>query len=140
THLPSSLVPGLPGGDLQASNLERWSLPTNFGREYRQSLKRSARVRVLTGLTCTEVVCPAGVPKVEHLECRSLDGRRIRIRSHGYVIACGGLESTRLLLASRGPNGGPPGDHSDHLGSWYMGHVEGVIANVKFFTPPQSTV
>lgn len=140
THLPSSLVPGLADGELQTSSLERWSLPTNFGREYRQSLKQSARVRVITGLTCTEVVCHTDVPKVRHLECRSLDGKSIRIRSRGYVVAGGGLESTRLLLASRGPNGGPPGDHSGHLGSWYMGHVEGVIANVRFFTPPRSTV
>ena len=139
-HLPSSLVPGLPDGELRTSSLERWSLPTNFGREYKRSLKQSARVRVITGLTCTEVVCDTGVPKVRHLECRSLDGKRIRIRSRGYVVACGGLESTRLLLASRGPDGGPPGDHSGHLGSWYMGHVEGVIANVRFSTPPRSTV
>jgi hypothetical protein len=140
THLPSSLVPGLPDGELGASSLERWSLPTNFGHEYRQSLKRSARVRVITGLTCTEVVCHAGVPKVKHLECRSLDGKRIRIRCRGYVIACGGLESTRLLLASRGPNGDRLGDHSGHLGTCYMGHVEGVIANARFFTPPRATV
>jgi GMC oxidoreductase len=140
THVPSSLVPGLPDGELRTSTLERWSLPTNFGREYKQSLKRSTRVRVITGLTCTEVVCPAGVPKVEHLKCRSLGGKRIRIQCRGYVIACGGLESTRLLLASRGPNGDRLGDHSGHLGAWYMGHVEGVIANIRFFTRPRATV
>ena len=139
-HLPSSLVPGLPDGEIRASSLERWSLPTNFGHEYKQSLKRSARVRVLTGLTCTQVVCCAGVPNVHHLECRSLDGKRIRIQCRGYVIACGGLESTRLLLASQGPNGARLGDHSGHLGSWYMGHVEGVIANIRFFTPPRATI
>ncbi len=139
-HLPSSLVPELPDREFRTSSVERWSLPTDFGREYKPSLKRSPRVRVLTGLTCTEVVCHEGIPKVRHLECRSLDGKRIRIRSRGYVIAGGGLESTRLLLASRGPHGGRLGDHSGHLGSWYMGHVEGVIANIRFFTPPRSTV
>ena len=140
THLPPSLVPGLPDDELLVSSLERWSLPTNFGREYRQGLRRSGRVQVLLGLTCTEVVCHAGLPKVRHLECRSLAGKRIRIRGRGYVIACGGLESTRLLLASPGPDGGQLGDHSGHLGCWYMGHVEGVIANVRFFTPPRATV
>jgi choline dehydrogenase-like flavoprotein len=139
-HLPATLVPGLSDAEVHASSLERWSLPTNFGRAYRQRLSRSTRVRVITGLTCTEVNCRPGEQSVDHLECRSLDGKRVRVRARAYVIAAGGLESTRLLLASSGPHGVSLGDHSGHLGSWYMSHVEGVIANVRFFTDPRRTV
>jgi choline dehydrogenase-like flavoprotein len=139
-HLPSTLVPGLSDGEVRASSLERWSLPTNFGRAYRHRLSRSARVRVITGLTCTEVSCRPGEQSVDHLECKSLDGKHVRVRARAYVLAAGGLESTRLLLASKGPAGAPLGDHSGHLGSWYMSHVEGVIANVRFFTDPRRTV
>jgi hypothetical protein len=139
-HLPRSLVPGFTDGDVRASTIERWSLPTNFGQEYRKRLRDSARVRAVTGLTCTQIVCRPGTPQVDHLECRSLDGKHIRVRARGYVLACGGLETTRLLLASPGPAGKPLGDHSGHLGSWYAGHVEGVIANVRFYTPPRSTI
>jgi GMC oxidoreductase/Pyridine nucleotide-disulphide oxidoreductase len=143
SHLPPSLVPGLDaedGGDVRSSTFERWSLPTNFGRRYRQRLQQSAQVRVMTGLTCTRVVCLPGRDRVDHLECRSLRGHRVDVRCRAYVIAAGGLDSTRLLLASTGPNGGPPGDHSGHLGSWYMSHVEGVIANVRFATDPRATI
>ena len=117
-HLPRALVRGFRDGEVLASALERWSLPTNFGREYGRSLRRSAHVRVVTGLTCTEVICRLGSTCVDHLECRGLAGKRIQIRCRGYVVAAGGLESTRLLLASRGPGGRPLGDHSGHLGSW----------------------
>ena len=34
-----SLVPGLPDGDVLSSSLERWSLPTNFGKHYSRELK-----------------------------------------------------------------------------------------------------
>ena len=139
-HLPPSLVPGLVDGEVRASTLERWSLPTNFGHEYRQALSRSPRVRVVTGLTCTEAACRPDDGLVDHLECRSLGGKRVSIRARAYVVAAGGLESTRLLLASRGADGKPLGDHSGHLGSWYMGHVEGVIANVRFSTAPRATI
>ena len=44
------------------------------------------------------------------------------------AVACGGLESTRLLLASPGPAGKAIGNHSDHLGRWYMTHLDGRIA------------
>jgi choline dehydrogenase-like flavoprotein len=140
THLPPSLVPGLPDADGSAATLERWSRSTDFARRYADALKQSTRVRVVTGLTCTEVISDPGGKRADHLACRTLDGKRVSIHARSCVLACGGLETTRLLLASRGPQGGPLGDHSGHLGSWYMAHVDGVIANVRFCTPPRSTV
>lgn len=139
-HLPPFLIPGLVDGDVRTSTFERWSLPTNFGRKYRRQLRQSAQVRVMTGLTCTKIVCQPGHDRVDQLECRSLRGLRVHVRCRAYVIAAGGLDSTRLLLASTGPDGGPPGNHFGHLGSWYMSHVEGVIANVRFATDPQATI
>ena len=139
-HLPPSIVPGLREGAGSSATFERWSLSTDFAREYGDALKRSRRVRVVTGLTCTEVVSGLGDTRVENLDCRTLESKRVSIQARGYVLACGGLETTRLLLASRGPQGGALGNHSGHLGSWYMGHVAGVIANVRFCTPPRSTI
>jgi choline dehydrogenase-like flavoprotein len=138
--LPTSIVPGLPANAVSTSSLERWSLPTNFGREYRARLRQSRNIRVVVGLTCTEVVCEEGERRVSHLACQTLQRKRVRVRARRYVLACGGLESTRLLLASRDADGRALGDHSDHLGRWYMGHVEGVIANVRFTTPPRRTI
>jgi GMC oxidoreductase len=140
THLPPSLVPGLPDADGSTATLERWSRSTDFARGYADALSQSNRVRVVTGLTCTEVVSEPGGTRADHLACRTLAGKRVSIQARSFVLACGGLETTRLLLASRGPHGGPPGDHSGHLGSWYMAHVDGVIANVRFSTPPRATV
>ena len=139
-HLPPSVVPGLPEGAGSSATFERWSLSTDFAHEYGDELKRSRRIRVVTGLTCTEVISSPHGGRVENLNCRTLEGKRVSARARGYVLACGGLETTRLLLASRGPHGRPLGDHSGHLGSWYMGHVGGVIANVRFSTPPRSTI
>lgn len=139
-HLPASIVPGLPNGDVRTSTFERWSLPTNFGSEYRVPLRRSKRLRLITGLTCTEVVCERDARRVTHLEARALDGRPIRVCARRYVLACGGLETTRLLLASRDPSGEAIGDHSGHLGRWYMGHAEGIVARVRFTTPPHATI
>lgn len=139
-HLPPSLVPGLPDGDVRTSTFERWSLPTDFGREYGQRLRASARVRVVTGLTCTRIACVSGARQIDHLEARAPGDRLIRIRARRYVLAAGGLESTRLLLASPGPDGLALGDHAGHLGRWYMAHIEGVVARARFTTPPRSTI
>ena len=139
-HLPPSLVPGLSEGEVSVNTLERWSTQPNFARAYGAELRHSARVRVVTGLTCTEVRTPTGGMRAGHLDCRTLDGKRISVHARSYVVACGGLETTRLLLSSHGPHGTALGDHSGHLGSWYMGHLLGVIANVRFHTRPRATI
>ncbi|HWD95586.1 MAG TPA: FAD-dependent oxidoreductase, partial [Acidimicrobiales bacterium] len=139
-QLSRTLVPGLVDGNVRSTTLERWSLPTNFGHEYKTQLEKADNIRVVTGLTCTEIVCEPGTSRVDHLVCRTLEGGVATIRGKQFVLAAGGLESTRLLLASTGPDGGSMGNHSDHLGRWYMGHLEGVISNVRFTTPPRETL
>ncbi len=135
-----SLVPGFPDGDVQASSLERWSLPTNFGREYRSTLSDTPGLTLLTNLTCTEIVCAPGQSHVQHLRAKSLDGRSVQISASSYVLACGGLEVTRLLFASNRSHPEGLGNHSGHLGRWYMAHVESRIARVHFTTPPAETI
>jgi choline dehydrogenase-like flavoprotein len=139
-QLARPIVPGFVDGDVRNTTLERWSLPINFGRAYREELADAKNIRIVTGLTCTEIVCAPGESSVDHLECRTLDGAATQIRGRRYVLAAGGLEGTRLLLASTGPNGTALGNHSDHLGRWYMSHIEGVVANVHFSTPPRQTL
>ena len=138
--LPETIVPGLPNGDVRSSSLERWSLPTRFGEEYLDRLRQSTRLRLVTGATCVRVAVHADGRGVDHLACRTSGGKELRVSARHYVLACGGLETTRLLLASPGADGRPVGDHSDHLGRWYMGHVEGVVARARFSTPPAATI
>jgi choline dehydrogenase-like flavoprotein len=140
-----SLVPGFVDGEVRASALERWSLPTNFGRVYGAALTETPTLRLVTGLTCTEVVPhteigPDGSRSVDYLEARGRDDRRVVIRARRYVIAAGGLESTRLLLASTHQHPGGIGNHSGHLGRWYMAHVEVRVARVHFTTAPERTI
>jgi choline dehydrogenase-like flavoprotein len=140
-----SIVPGFADGEVRASELERWSLPTNFGRVYREALERAPSLRLETGLTCTEIVPRAGadrdgVRSVSHLVARSEDGRRVVIEATRYVVAAGGLGSTRLLLSSTRHDPYGLGNHSQHLGHWYMAHVEVRVGRVRFTTPPEQTI
>lgn len=136
-----SVVPGLPDGEVLSSSLERWSLPTNFGSEYGRALRESKRIRLLHSLTCTEIDVEDSGDHVRRLRCRSLGtGREIDVKARVYVLACGGIDTTRLLLASDRVHPGGIGNHGDKLGRYYMGHISGRIARVHFTTPPRDTV
>ncbi|PVZ04595.1 GMC oxidoreductase [Actinomycetospora cinnamomea] len=137
---PAQLVPGLVDGDICSTTLERWSLPLDLGLAYRDELRRSRTVRLAPGLTCTRIVCFPGSGRADHLECANPGGRRITVRARRFVVAGGGLGGTRLLMASESPFGGRLGDHSGHLGRWYMAHIEGIVAEAVFTTPASATV
>jgi hypothetical protein len=140
-HLPTEMVPGLRDGeDVLSSTLERWSLPTNFGDVYRTELSDSRTLRLLTGATCIRICVEPGATRAHEIECRTLLGHSVHIEADDIVVACGGLESTRLLLASPGPSGESLGNHSGQLGHWYMAHLEGLVADIEFDTPPEATV
>jgi acetylornithine/succinyldiaminopimelate/putrescine aminotransferase len=144
TQVPSlartSLIPGWPDGDVRATTLERWSLPTNFGRSYRARLMSSPNLTLVSGLTCTEIVCGEDGNSVDHLVTRTLSGATVRVRGRRHVLACGGVESTRLLLSSRRHHAAGIGNHAGHLGRWYMTHLGASIAQVHFTTPPRKTL
>ncbi len=135
-----ALVPGFPEGHVSATALERWSLPTNFRRQYLAELERCRSVTLVTNLTCTEIVCDADNSRVLYLCARDRAGRTLRITARRHVLACGGLETTRLLFASNRRHANGLGNHSDHLGRWYMAHVESRIARVRFTTAPGATI
>ena len=135
-----TLVPGLGNGEVRATSLERWSRPTNFGREYYGALKQARTLRLVTNLTCVEIVCRPGGSEVDHLEAVTPEKKRVTVRASRYVLACGGLETTRLLFASNRLHPEGLGNHSGHLGRWYMAHVECRIGRIHFTTPPGSTI
>lgn len=135
-----ALIPGFLDGRVRASTLERWSLPTNFAREYRSRLTHSPRITLVTNLTCTEVVCDLDGSRVDHLRARSVDGKTVTVVAARYILACGGLETTRLLFASNRHHPEGIGNHSGHLGRWYMAHVESRVARVHFTTPARETI
>lgn len=135
-----SIVPGLPDGGVRTSAIERWSLPTNFGKEYGRDLEASRGVRLVSGLTCTEVESAESGNRVQAIRASTLAGRTVRLVARAYVLACGGLETTRLLQCSDRRHPGGIGNHTDLLGRFYMGHISGRIARVRFTTPPRGTM
>jgi choline dehydrogenase-like flavoprotein len=134
------IVPGFRDGRVTATNLERWSLPTRFGHHYRERLRSAETLDLVTGATCTQVICANTGDRVSGLTAASLSGTEFTVRAKHYVLAAGGLETTRLLLASADrshPDG--LGNASGHLGRWYTAHTEARVAQVRFRTDPQET-
>lgn len=125
--------PTLPGlenaGDVLLDRIERYSLPTDFGREHRKQLARSTNVTVLLDVRCLRLQKKGGEDVIEAVEVVDRAGRRGTIRASRFVVACGGIETTRLLFASD-PEGPGLGNRTDRLGRFYACHFEKVVARL----------
>jgi choline dehydrogenase-like flavoprotein len=110
-------------GDLVLDRVERFSKPTNVWRKWGPTLVRSRDVMVIHGATCTNVVTNADGTRAIGLELRTASNRSHKIHAPLIVLACGGLETPRLLLASRGTRSCGLGNEHDLVGRFYMTHL-----------------
>ncbi|MEM6256431.1 MAG: GMC family oxidoreductase [Cyanobacteria bacterium P01_D01_bin.156] len=136
----ASIVPGLPDGHVLTSVIERWSLPTNFGKEYFKQLQQSEKISLYYGLTCTNIETVEAGNQVLSLQAKTLGAKKLTVKARKYILAGGALNTTRLLMASDQQHPGGIGNHSGLLGRFYMGHLSGDIAAIQFTTPPDKTI
>ncbi len=129
----SSRVPTIAdfdgAGVILTDGIERYSLPTDFGKRYRQRIERSDNVVALLNSRCVRLIKRSGVDRIEAAEFVDQSGRRRRVRATTFVLAGGGIEVPRLLLSSD-PEGSGLGNRNDLLGRFYSCHFENTCGRV----------
>ena len=130
------ILQGFTGQDFSAETLERFSCPTNFARRYAARLRAAANIRVVLHANVTQIrtghdgAAATGLAAAS-LATASLAGRRFEVSAETYVLAAGGLETTRLLLASRDHHPAGIGTAHDQLGRFYMCHLAGTLGDLR---------
>jgi choline dehydrogenase-like flavoprotein len=127
---PAAVLPPAAGQDVVMDQLWLVSRPTDFGRTYLPALRRSANVTVcLHGNALKLLAEPAH--HVDRLMVACLEGNRFSVRARAFVLAAGGLETTRLMLVSDDVHRGGIGNAHGHLGRFYMSHLSGDVGEVE---------
>jgi choline dehydrogenase-like flavoprotein len=129
------IIEGFQSPHFSTDQLERFSCPTDFGARYQHKLKNAPNIRVLLHANLTEINLDAAGGRVEHLMLRTLGGRRLTARAGRFVLATGGLEIPRLLLANRQTQPAGIGNEHDWVGRNYMCHLAGTIGAIKIERP-----
>jgi choline dehydrogenase-like flavoprotein len=92
----------------------------SFGRN--RDLADDPRVTVVTHATVREIVAFPSGRGIERLDVRSLSGHRLDAYARHFVLAAGGIENPRLLLASQGVHPDGVGNDHDQVGRYFMEH------------------
>jgi choline dehydrogenase-like flavoprotein len=135
-------VQGFADADIDTSRLERFSPPTDFGRVHRAWIETAADVRLLTHAVVTriETEAEAEAEPVTALHVAGGPGRCFRVRARCYVLAAGGIETPRLMLASDTSRRGGLGNESGQLGRNYMCHIEATLGVLALAPPDRPAV
>jgi choline dehydrogenase-like flavoprotein len=103
----------------------------NFAVLWRRELERSRNVSVLLDATAVSVRCTPGGGRCEAVDVRARSGRQMSVRARSFVIACGGIETARLLLASPSSSGNGVANGSDLVGRFFQDHISYVAGEVE---------
>ena len=125
---------------LEDTVIERWSMPTRFGKRYAKEMASLHNLHVMQGYEARSFTAPDTHGKVAALYIRATNdpSALIMINAVQFVLAAGAQENTRLLLRNtilfRRLGFTPPA-----LGRYYQGHLSGKIASVRFKGDPRKT-
>ncbi|SDT06107.1 Choline dehydrogenase [Mucilaginibacter mallensis] len=133
------IAEGFKQGIVTDDKLERYSMPTRFGKRYEAAIKTQKNLTLLEGYEARDFSEPDEHGKITCLTIREVSTKRlIRLSAGAFVLAAGAQESTRILLRNSlifKNSGTPP----PALGKYYQGHLSGKIASVKFNGDPNKT-
>jgi len=111
---------------LDASRVEpvlvHFSRPIRFGTQYRDTLASAERIAVHLHSTVTELLAGEGGDGITEVVIRCLEGPTYRVRADVFVLAGGGIENARLLLASSGKHVDGIGNSRGMVGRCFMEH------------------
>ncbi len=85
---------------------------------------------VLLSASATELRTHESGERVAEAVFRTLSGIECRVRAQQFVIACGGLETARLLLVSRDRHQHGIGNEQHLVGRFFMDHPRAVFGKV----------
>jgi choline dehydrogenase-like flavoprotein len=127
------LVPFAP--DKLESLVWQYSPPTRFGEVYQAELERAENLDIVLHTNVVEIEASEAGSEVSALRLAALDAKRIEARARSYVLACGGLENPRLLLASNRQAPAGLGNAHGLVGRYFMEHPHVVAARALVADP-----
>jgi choline dehydrogenase-like flavoprotein len=124
------MLPGFAGKNFTDDRIERFSCPTDFARRYGGRLKVAPHITVVLHANVVKLRTREDGARITSAQAETLQGRHFSVQAKHFVLAAGGLEVPRLLLASRDHHALGIGNAYDQVGRCYMTHLAGTIGEV----------
>ena len=118
---PNEVPPPFSGPDFECKILQE--NPLRFGPVYAPALRQASRVTTYLHSNAFNFDAGENGDAVKELAVKTLSGNDFTVRSRIYILAAGGIENARLLLASGKQGGNGLGNTHDLVGRFFMVHL-----------------
>lgn len=109
-------------------------LPTHFGERYADTLKRVDNLTTFLHANVTGLRLSSAAERLDRLDVATLSGNRFSVKPKLAVVAVGGIETPRLLLASNDVMATGVGNAHDLVGRYFADHpIPGQTATLVLF-------
>lgn len=115
--------PRLPLPGELANVVYQFSPPTRFGQTYRADLAQAENVGVYIMANVVDLEGGEHGGPLTAVRVQTLTGRGFRVEAKVFVLAAGGIETPRILLASREARPQGLGNENDLVGRYFMEHL-----------------
>lgn len=118
-------VPLLPlaGKDVD-TRLIQFSKPTRFGVRYRTPILAAPNIRLCLYSNLVRMEASNNGGEIRQLQMATLSGNRFKVKAKAYVLAAGGIDNARLMLASNQVVNTGIGNGNDLVGRYFADHIQ----------------
>lgn len=102
-----------------------------LGPLYQEELSAAPHLRTVLNLNLTHIRLDAAGRRVDHLECKTLNGKTVKVTAKAFALCCHAIENARQLLVSNDVMAEGIGNADDHVGRYFMDHIH--IRTSKWF-------
>ena len=112
--------------------ISQFSPPVRFGKDYRRELRHARYVRVFLYANVTQIVPDSLAGRIKEVTVQTLTGKQMRVAARIFILATGGIENARLLLASNRIVPAGVGNQHDLVGRFFMDHPRLLSGEIHF--------
>jgi choline dehydrogenase-like flavoprotein len=103
---------------------------TRFGEAYREELEKAPNLRLMLHANVLEIEMDRDQKAALSVKVATLAGNRFIVSARNFVLAAGGLENPRILLASRGSRESGVGNENDLVGRFFADHLHVMLPRI----------
>jgi choline dehydrogenase-like flavoprotein len=118
---PGKVAPPFAGPNFETKLMQENGV--RFGPAYAPELKSAPRVTVYLYANAVHLDGGQAGTEIESLSVKTLSGQQFTVHARIYILAAGGLENARLLLASGESGGNGLGNSHNLVGRFLMVHL-----------------
>ncbi len=111
----------------------KWSPIPNLRENYRRQIEKSSNITLLLNAGLTGINLDPGGKIIRDMAFANPGGKTGTVKAKHFLLACGGIENARLLLASSQQNSKGIGNENDMVGRFFQDHPNTYFATVRPF-------